>query len=182
MATQCKAQHIEVQLHAGKAAFAVQGLADLSKRLLLCFLAASLPHLLKGLIVEVLQATRTFCQGATQAPACFTHRAGPKNLLQPCCDCRFAGARMGAQKAPKCSLLFRSEFLQSVRRRCLGGWPMAFAGIPVLAAAGSLSAVVAVTDNELVPLRIIHGHVVVADGIQLLRRDELDGAGKVSRL
>ena len=39
MATQRKAQRIEVQLHAGKAAFAVQGLADLSKGLLLCLLA-----------------------------------------------------------------------------------------------------------------------------------------------
>lgn len=57
MPTQCKAQYIEVQLHAGKAAFAVQGLADLSKGFLLCLLAAGLPHLLKGFIVEVLQAT-----------------------------------------------------------------------------------------------------------------------------
>ena len=89
---------------------------------------------------------------------------------------------MGAQKMPKFSLLFRDEFLQSVRRRCLGGWPLAFGGVAVLAAAGgAFAAVVAVTDNERVPLRIIHRHVLLADGIErLLRRDELDGAGKVA--
>ena len=180
MATQRKAQHIEVQLHAGKAAFAVQGLADLSKGLLFCLLATSLPHLLKGLIVEVLQATRAFCQGATQAPACFTHRAGPKNFLHPCCDRSFAGARMGAQKAPQLSLFFHGKLLQTVKRGRLGDWPVAFAGIAVLAAAAaaSLSAVLAVADNERVPLRIVHRHAAAADGIQLLRTDELDGAEK----